>query len=104
MKPEPQNWLMTRGNYEGWSYSPLDQITTENVQDLVPVWSYSTGVDSGHEAPPIVNDGVMFVSAPYNKLIALDADRGSAVGIRAGAPRGVQRSAQHQPRHRPLWR
>ena len=76
MKPEPQNWLMTRGNYQGWSYSPLDQITTENVQDLVPVWSYSTGVDSGHEAPPIVNDSVMFVSAPYNKLIALDAKTG----------------------------
>ena len=76
MKPEPQNWLMTRGNYQGWSYSPLDHITTENVQELVPVWSYSTGVDSGHEAPPIVNDGVMFVSAPYNKLIALDAVTG----------------------------
>ena len=26
--PEPQNWLMTRGNYQGWSYSPLDQINT----------------------------------------------------------------------------
>ncbi len=62
--PEPQNWLMTRGNYQGWSYSPLDQINTSNVKNLVPVWSVSTGVDSGHEAPPIVNNGVMFVSTP----------------------------------------
>ena len=60
--PEPQNWLMTRGNYQGWSYSPLDQINTSNVKNLVPVWSVSTGVDSGHEAPPIVNNGVMFVA------------------------------------------
>ena len=36
---------MTRGNYAGWSYSPLDQINTSNVKNLVPVWSVSTGVD-----------------------------------------------------------
>ena len=29
--PEPENWLMTRGNYQGWSYSALDQINTANV-------------------------------------------------------------------------
>jgi alcohol dehydrogenase (cytochrome c) len=74
--PEPQNWLMTRGNYQGWSYSPLDQINTQNVKNLVPVWSFSTGVDSGHEAPPIVNNGVMFVATPYNQVIALDAATG----------------------------
>ena len=47
--PEPQNWLMTRGNYQGWSYSTLDQINTGNVRKLTPVWAVSTGVDSGHE-------------------------------------------------------
>ena len=74
--PEPENWLMLRGNYQGWMYSPLSQINTNNVKHLVPVWSYATGVDSGHEAPPIVNDGVMFVAAPYDKLMALDAKTG----------------------------
>lgn len=74
--PEPENWLMTRGNYQGWSYSPLEQINASNVKKLVPVWSYSTGKDSGHEAPPIVNDGVMFVTAPYNLVLALDAATG----------------------------
>jgi alcohol dehydrogenase (cytochrome c) len=74
--PEPENWLMTRGNYQGWSYSPLDQINAENVGDLVPLWAFSTGVDSGHEAPPIVNDGVMFISNPYNLVLALDAKTG----------------------------
>ena len=42
--PEPENWLMTRGNYQGWSYSPLSQINTDNVKNLTPVWTYSTGV------------------------------------------------------------
>ena len=50
LEAEPENWLMTRGNYKGWSYSALDQINTHNVKNLVPVWTLSTGVDSGHEA------------------------------------------------------
>ena len=74
--PEPQNWLMTRGNYQGWSYSSLDQINAGNVKNLTPVWSVSTGVDSGHEAPPIVNNGVMFVATPYSQVMALDAATG----------------------------
>ncbi len=74
--PEPENWLMTRGNYKGWSYSPLDQINTSNVKNLVPVWTLSTGVDSGHESPPIVNNGMMFVSTPYSQVIALNAATG----------------------------
>jgi len=74
--PEPENWLMTRGSYSGWSYSPLDQINTTNVKNLVPVWAVSTGVDSGHEAPPLVNNGVMFVATPYSQVMALDAATG----------------------------
>jgi alcohol dehydrogenase (cytochrome c) len=74
--PEARNWLMTRGNYQGWSYSALDRINTANIKKLTPVWTYSTGVDSGHEAPPIVNDGVMFISTPYNQVLALDAKTG----------------------------
>ena len=74
--PEPENWLMTRGNYAGWSYSPLDQINLSNVKNLVPVWAVSTDVDSGHEAPPIVNNGMMFVATPYSQVMALDAASG----------------------------
>ena len=74
--PEPENWLMTRGNYKGWSYSLLDQININNVKNLVPVWSISTGVDSGHESPPIVNNGVMFITTPYSQVIALNAANG----------------------------
>jgi alcohol dehydrogenase (cytochrome c) len=75
--PEPSNWLMIRGNYKGWGYSALDQINVNNVKSLVPVWTFSTGVDSGHEAPPIVNNGVMFVATPYSQVIALDAVSGN---------------------------
>ena len=74
--PEPENWLTWRGNYEGWGYSSLDQINSENVKNLVPVWSFSTGVAEGHQAPPFVNDGMMFVTTPQNQIIALEAATG----------------------------
>lgn len=77
--PEPHNWLMWRGNYESTGHSPLGQINADNVGDLVPVWSFSTGVSEGHQSPPIVNDGIMYVSTPQNQVIALDAASGNEI-------------------------
>lgn len=77
--PEPENWLMWRGNYESTGHSPLSQINVDNVGDLVPVWSFSTGVSEGHQSPPIVNDGMMYVSTPQNQVIALDAATGTEI-------------------------
>src|SRR6202158_2998406 len=62
---EPQNWLTFYGNYRGWSYSPLNQITRENVKTIVPVWAFPAGFPTGAaglrpglEAAPLVVDGV----------------------------------------------
>ena len=77
--PEPENWLQYRGNYAGWGYSPLKQITPQNVKRLVPAWTLSTGVSEGHQAPPIVNDGVMFVTTPQAQLFAIDARSGDVL-------------------------
>jgi len=76
VNPEPENWLMYRRTYDGWGYSPLEQVTPANAATLVPVWTFSTGVTEGHQAPPIVNNGVMFVSTPQNQVLALDAKSG----------------------------
>jgi len=76
-KPEPQNWLMIRGTYDGWGYSPLDQLTPANVAKLEPVWMMATGMDRGHEAAPLVNNGVMFVSTPGNQVVAIHARTGA---------------------------
>ncbi|MDO8678547.1 MAG: PQQ-dependent dehydrogenase, methanol/ethanol family [Acidobacteriota bacterium] len=74
--PADADWLMIRRSYDGWGYSPLDQITPANISRLQPAWVFSTGVNSGHEAPPIVNNGVMFVSTPGHRVTALDARTG----------------------------
>src|SRR3989337_2530304 len=49
-RPADVEWLMVRRTYDGWGYSPLDQITTKNVSRLQPGWSLSTGLNNGPEA------------------------------------------------------
>lgn len=77
LRPDDSNWLMIRRTYDGWGFSPLAQITPANVVRLRPVWSFATGSVNGHEATPLVNNGVMFVSTPGNQVIALDAVTGA---------------------------
>lgn len=75
--PADADWLMTRRTYDGWGYSPLDQINAGNVKRLRPVWTMSTGMNNGHEAAPVVNGGVMFVTSSYNQVLAVDAKAGT---------------------------
>jgi alcohol dehydrogenase (cytochrome c) len=75
--PEPGDWLMIRRTYDGWGYSPLDQITTQNVARLRPVWGFSTGETRVHESAPVVNNGALFVSTPNNQVIAIDVRTGN---------------------------
>jgi alcohol dehydrogenase (cytochrome c) len=76
-QPEDGNWLLFRRTYDGWGYSPLSQITPANAGRLQLVWSFATGQVEGHQAPPIVNDGVMFVATPGNQVIAIEAATGN---------------------------
>ena len=75
-EPHPGDWLMYRRTYDGWGYSPLDQITAENVADLVPTWIFRTGIrDGALQAAPIVNGNTMFVTTA-EQVIALEASSG----------------------------
>ncbi len=77
INPEPSNWLQYRGNYAGWGYSPLEKINAGNVNKLQLSWSFSTGVTEGHQSPPIVNNGYMYITTPGSQLIAIDARTGA---------------------------
>jgi alcohol dehydrogenase (cytochrome c) len=77
--PEDGDWLLVRRTYSGWGYSPLDQIGPANVSRLQPAWVFATGVNNGHEAPPMVNNGVMFVATPGNQIVAIDAKTGGVL-------------------------
>ena len=80
-KPDDGDWTMIRRTYDGWGYSPLTQITADNVQRLQPAWVFATGVNSGHEAAPLVNNGVMFVATPGSQVLAIDASTGNLLGL-----------------------
>ena len=79
-RSEPQNWLTYYGAYDGQRYSPLDQITKENVSKLKPEWVFqcgSVGLHSGKstysfEASPLVVDGIMYVSGWQHPLAVPD--------------------------------
>jgi glucose dehydrogenase len=55
-------WHMTGRDHSLQRFSPLRQITTSNVGDLRPVWSFSTGTLRGHEGNPLVVGNVMYVN------------------------------------------
>jgi alcohol dehydrogenase (cytochrome c) len=74
--PSDDEWPMFRRTYDGWGFSPLTQITPDNVGRLEPAWIFSTGVANGHEAAPVIVNGVMFVSTPGNQVIAINARTG----------------------------
>ena len=50
---------------------------TGNVKRLQPAWVFSTSMENGHEAPPVVVNGVMFVSTPGNQVLAINAKTGT---------------------------
>ncbi len=71
-----KNWLMYGRDYTNQRYSPLTQITTANVSKLVPKWVFQTGVVHSFENTPIVVDGVMYITTPFNHVFAIDARTG----------------------------
>ena len=76
---EPSKWLTYSGDYTGQRHSPLTMITPENVQDLVPIWTFQTGTMTrgrGFETTPLVLDGVLYVTGSNNLAWALDARTG----------------------------
>src|SRR2546423_9227088 len=73
--PKPEDWLLYRGNYQGWGYSPLDQINKTNVKNLQLVWS-RVMEEGSNEITPIVHDGVMYLGNPGDVIQAIDAANG----------------------------
>jgi membrane-bound PQQ-dependent dehydrogenase (glucose/quinate/shikimate family) len=82
-----QEWRFYGADSGGTRYSSLRQINTENVSKLQRAWTYHTGevnreneTDRHQVAPfettPLVVDGMLYLSTPSNRVIALDAESG----------------------------
>lgn len=73
---ESNNWTAYgRDNFEQ-RHSPLSEINRDNASQLKLAWSFDTGNRAGLQATPLVIDGVMYVTAPWSVLHALDAKTG----------------------------
>jgi membrane-bound PQQ-dependent dehydrogenase (glucose/quinate/shikimate family) len=86
-----QEWTSYGADVGGTRYSPLKQINRQNVKNLQRAWTYhmgevdrgGNGTDPHHIAPfettPLVIDGMLYLSTPSNRVIALDAERGQEI-------------------------
>jgi PQQ-dependent dehydrogenase (methanol/ethanol family) len=80
LEKDPNQWVMPTGDYANRRYSELNQITKDNVKDLRPVWTFSTGVLRGHEGAPLVIGDVMYVHTPFpNYVYALDLNNAGRI-------------------------
>jgi len=69
----PGEWRRAARDYANTRYSPLDQITVDNVHRLRMSWTFSDGEKGGHEAAPLVVNNTMYLVAPFpNEAYALD--------------------------------
>ena len=76
---EEDSWLLHGRTYDESRFSPLKDINDSNFQDLGLAWSFETGTNSGHETTPIVVDGIMFITAPWSVVFALDPVTGKEI-------------------------
>jgi alcohol dehydrogenase (cytochrome c) len=77
--PPPGDWLIFRRNYHGHSYSPLDQITRDNVHDLKLAWVWAMNDTGANQTTPIVHNGIMYLASPSNIVQAIDAKTGNLI-------------------------
>jgi len=70
-------WSSYGNNYSEQRYSPLDQIKPDNIDELELAWFGDLAERGGsYETTPLVVDGRIYVSSPWSKVYAFDAQSG----------------------------
>src|SRR6202163_3869396 len=88
---EPQNWLTYSGNMMSQRYSPLDQITPQNVKNLELKWVFQARSLEKFEATPLVIDGIMYTVQAPNDVVALDPVTGRVFWAYSSSPSPLSR-------------
>jgi len=74
---EAGQWMTYGGTYNEQRYSPLKQISTENVAQLGLAWFADLGTKRGQESTPLMIDGTLYVTESWSKVNAYDARTGA---------------------------
>ncbi|MAG30273.1 MAG: hypothetical protein CL908_05180 [Deltaproteobacteria bacterium] len=72
-------WPHVGGDLGGQRYSPVTQITRENVSELVEVWRYESGdvtPTTSLQVTPILVEDSLVLCTPRNQIVAIDAETG----------------------------
>lgn len=86
--PKTVEWPFYAGDQAATKYSPLTQINVQNVSRLHVAWIWKTGETElkqfgthpgSFEDTPLMIDGVLYVTTPYNKVVALNAETGAQI-------------------------
>ena len=76
--PSDEDWLMWRRTLDSWGYSPLDEINTDNVDQLRLVWS--RGLRQGaQQGTPLAYNGMLYMPNPNDIIQAINAVTGDLV-------------------------
>ena len=73
------DWPLYGRTHDNQRFSPLSRINSGNVDRLRLAWRFKTGKFGSFQTSPIVRDGVMYITTPYNDIIALRADSGKVL-------------------------
>ncbi len=100
--PKPEDWLLYRGNYQAWGYSPLEQINTTNVKTLQLIWGRA--MEPGiNQASPLIYNGVMYLGNPNDVIQAIDAATGDLLWeYRHPLPPASEFASNHGQRKRSI--
>jgi alcohol dehydrogenase (cytochrome c) len=79
LKDDGSRWLTFGGNFANHRYSPLTQLTPENVPRLVPQWTFQTGTLGNFETTSLLRDNILYVTGPQNVAWAVDARSGRQI-------------------------
>jgi len=79
LNPPDGDWLMWRRTYDGWGYSPLDQINKGNVGQLQLAWSWAMTPGGRTQETPLVHDGIIYIQNSTHLIQALDGATGDLI-------------------------
>jgi PQQ-dependent dehydrogenase (methanol/ethanol family) len=74
-----EDWPITGRTWMDQRFSPLTQITPENVAKLGLAWHHQFDTDRGQEATPVMVDGVLYTTTTWSIVYAFDAKTGAVL-------------------------
>ena len=77
--PAAGDWLIFGRNYQRHSYSPLNQITRDNVKNLKLKWTWAMNDSGANQTTPLVHNGIIYLASPSNIVQALDGKTGDLI-------------------------